>query len=432
MTSPGKNILIVDDNPTNRELLREVLRAEHYTTVEAGDGLEALSALERGPIDVVVCDILMPNMDGYSLCSEVRRRSKFNNLFFILYTAVDFTPDDKEFGLEVGADRFINKQSSPDVVLKTIEEVMQERTERRSVHHERTDDLPAEKEMKIYNALMIRQLEENSIEIEHARDELRSLNERLQKRTDELAAKNAVLESRTVELARSNADLEQFASLASHDLQEPLRAVAGCIQVFERKYRGKLNQRSDELIRMIVDGAAQMKALIDGLLAYSRAVRDEKLETIDTGAVLQQVLADLGAAISESKAEVVFGELPSLRFVKRQFAQVLQNLVGNAIKYRSAVGPRINVRAERQTDAWMFRIEDNGIGFEQQYAEQIFGVFKRLHTREQYAGTGIGLAIGKKIVESRGGKIWVESIPNQGSIFFFSVPDSGPPEVLSV
>jgi signal transduction histidine kinase len=432
MTSPGKNILIVDDNPTNRELLREVLRAEHYTTVEAGDGLEALSALERGPIDVVVCDILMPNMDGYSLCSEVRRRSKFNNLFFILYTAVDFTPDDKEFGLEVGADRFISKQSSPDVVLKTIEEVMQERTERRSVHHQRTDDLPAEKEMKIYNALMIRQLEENSIEIEHARDELRSLNERLQKRTDELAAKNAVLESRTVELARSNADLEQFASLASHDLQEPLRAVAGCIQVFERKYRGKLNQRSDELIRMIVDGAAQMKALIDGLLAYSRAVRDEKLETIDTGAVLQQVLADLGAAISESKAEVVFGELPSLRFVKRQFAQVLQNLVGNAIKYRSAVGPRINVRAERQTDAWMFRIEDNGIGFEQQYAEQIFGVFKRLHTREQYAGTGIGLAIGKKIVESRGGKIWVESIPNHGSIFFFSVPDSGTPEVLSV
>ena len=159
---------------------------------------------------------------------------------------------------------------------------------------------------------------------------------------------------------------------------------------------------------------------------------DEKLETIDSGAVLQQVLADLGAAISESKAEVVFGELPSLRFVKRQFAQVLQSLVGNAIKYRSAVGPRIYVRAERQTGAWMFRVEDNGIGFEQQYAEQIFGVFKRLHTREQYGGTGIGLAIGKKIVESRGGKIWVESVPNHGSTFFFSVPDSGTPELLSV
>jgi len=432
MTSPGKNILIVDDNPTNRKLLREVLRAEDYTTVEAGDGLEALSALERGPIDVVVCDILMPNMDGYSLCSEVRRRSKFKNLFFILYTAVDFTPDDEKFGLEVGADRFISKQGSPGVILKTIEEVMGERRERHSAHQERTDDLPTGKEMKRYNALMIRQLEENSIEIEHARDELRSLNERLQKRTDELAAKNAVLESRTVELARSNADLEQFASLASHDLQEPLRAVAGCIQVFERKYRGKLNQSSDELIRMIVDGAARMKALIDGLLAYSRAVMDEKLETIDSGAVLQQVLADLGAAISESKAEVVFGELPSLRFVKRQFAQVLQSLVGNAIKYRSAVGPRIYVRAERQTGAWMFRVEDNGIGFEQQYAEQIFGVFKRLHTREQYGGTGIGLAIGKKIVESRGGKIWVESVPNHGSTFFFSVPDSGTPELLSV
>jgi light-regulated signal transduction histidine kinase (bacteriophytochrome) len=307
--------------------------------------------------------------------------------------------------------------------------------------------------MKKYDALMIRQLEKNSIELEQARDELRILNDRLEERvgertaqlgrankelealnnqlerrvadrTDELAAKNAVLQLRTEELARSNTDLEQFAFAASHDLQEPLRAMGGCIQVFERKYRGKLDQKSDELIRMIVEGAARMKALIDSLLAYSRAGQDEKLETIDTAAVLQEVLTDLSVAISESKAEVVVGELPSLRFVKGQFAQVLQNLVGNAIKYRSTLRPKIYVRAERQTGAWIFSIADNGIGFEQRYAEKVFGVFQRLHTREQYLGTGIGLAIGKKIVERRGGKIWVDSEPYHGSTFFFSIPDN--------
>jgi signal transduction histidine kinase len=449
MNSPDKTVLIVDDHPTNRKLLREIMRAERYTTLEAEDGLEALSALEREAVDIIVCDILMPNMDGYTLCSEVRRRPELKNLIFILYTATNFTPNDERLGLECGADRFIKKQGTPGVILRAIEEVMRERRERRSGHPGPPNALPSEKEMKKYNALMIRQLEENSIEIEQARNELRNLNERLEKRveertaqlealnnelerrvvtrTDELVAKNAILESRTEELARSNADLEQFASAASHDLQEPLRAVAGCIQVFERKYRGKFDDKSDDLIRMIVDGSARMKALIDGILAYSRAGRDENLETIDTEAVLQHVLADLNVAITESKMEVVFGKLPTLRFVKTQFEQVLRNLVGNAIKYRSALGQKIYVRAERQTGAWIFSIADNGIGFEQQYAEKVFGVFQRLHTRDQYMGTGIGLAIGKKIVERRGGKIWVESAPNHGSTFFFSVPDNGAP-----
>jgi signal transduction histidine kinase len=413
----GKNVLIVDDNPTNRKLLRVVLQAEGYETAEAGDGIEALSALERKPIDIIVCDVLMPNMDGNSLCSEVRRRPEFKNLFFILYTATDFTSDDEKVALKLGADRFISKQGSPSVILKAIREGVRDQTKRGGGHPTLTNDLLAEKEMKQYDALMIRQLENNSIELEHAHDELRH-------RTDELSAKNTILESRTEELARSNADLEQFAYAASHDLQEPLRAVAGCIQLFDRKYHGKLDQKSGELLRMIVDGCARMKALIDAVLAYSRAGPMENLETFDAGAVLQQVLANLSVAIGESNAEVVSEKLPSLRFVKRQFEQVLQNLIGNAIKYRSVLSPKIHVRADRQTSAWRFSIADNGIGFEQRYAKQIFGVFQRLHTREQYAGTGIGLAIGKKIVERRGGKIWVESAPNRGSTFFFSVPDN--------
>jgi signal transduction histidine kinase len=455
-SSAPKNILIVDDNAMNRRLLREILQAESYATMEAEDGVEALSVLEREPIAVVVSDILMPNMDGYCLCREVRLRPELKDLVFILYTATNFTRNDEKFGLECGADRFVNKQGTPKVILRMIDEIISERKERRTEYFGRTNASTSEMEMKKYNAIMIRQLEENSIEIEQARDELRVLNEKLERRvsqrtaelqianqglealnnelerrvanrTNELAAKNASLESRTKELARSNGDLEQFASAASHDLQEPLRAVAGCIQVFERKYRGRFDDKGDDLIRMIVDGSARMKALIDGILAYSRAGRGEHFEMIDTGAELQQALADLEVAITESKSEIVFGKLPRLRFIKTQFQQVLRNLVSNAIKYRSALGQKIYVAAECQNGFWIFSVADNGIGFEQQYAEKVFGIFQRLHARDQYMGTGMGLAISKKIVECWGGKMWVESVPNRGSTFFFSVPETSGP-----
>jgi len=252
---------------------------------------------------------------------------------------------------------------------------------------------------------------------------LRRANEDLEKRVTELAEKKVALEARARELGRSNEDLEQFAYAASHDLQEPLRAMAGCVQALQRKYNGKLDDKGDELIGMIVDGSTRMKALIQGLLAYSRAGQHDTLETVDTGAVLRHVLADLTLARSESKAEISFASLPSLSFVKGEFERLLYNLVGNAIKYRGPNIPKIHVNAERQMNAWIFKIADNGVGFEPQYADKIFGIFQRLHTREKYLGTGIGLALVKKIVERRGGWIWVDSVPGQGSTFFFSVPD---------
>ena len=166
-----------------------------------------------------------------------------------------------------------------------------------------------------------------------------------------------------------------------------------------------------------------MKGLVDDILAYSQAAMDDDLESVDTGASLQNVMKDLRVAISESKVKIVFDELPSLLFAKTQFEQVLRNLVGNAIKYRSELGQSIYVSAERRTNAWILSVADKGIGFEQRYGEKVFGVFQRLHSHEQYSGTGIGLAICKKIVERRGGTIWVESAPGEGSTFFLSVPD---------
>jgi CheY-like chemotaxis protein len=182
--SPGKNVLIVDDNPTNRKLLREVLESEGYTTFEAEDGLEGLFALERAPFDFVICDILMPNMDGYGLCTEVRRRAEFKDLFFILYTAIDFAPNDEKFGLELGADRFIGKQGSPGVVLKAIEEFIAGRSERRCVYLSRISDFPPAMDMKKYSAVMIRQLEEKNIELEQRCSELRNLTEKLKRQLE--------------------------------------------------------------------------------------------------------------------------------------------------------------------------------------------------------------------------------------------------------
>jgi light-regulated signal transduction histidine kinase (bacteriophytochrome) len=243
------------------------------------------------------------------------------------------------------------------------------------------------------------------------------------KRTNELAGMKAALEVRAKDLIRSNEDLEQFAYAASHDLQEPLRAMTGGVQALARRYRGKLDPKGDELIEMIVGGSARMKALIEGLLVYSQAGQHDTLETVDTNTALQKVLVDLTLARSESKAEISSTDLPALNFVKGEFERLLYNLVGNAIKYRGPEIPKIHVGAERQMNAWIFKVADNGVGFEPEYADKIFCVFQRLHTGEEYLGTGIGLAIVKKIVERRGGWIWVDSLPGHGSTFFFSVPD---------
>jgi signal transduction histidine kinase/CheY-like chemotaxis protein len=205
-SSLGKNVLVVDDNPTNRKLLREILGAEGYTTFEAEDGLEALFALERAPFDIVVCDILMPNMDGYGLCIEVRRRPEFKDLLFILYTAIDFTPNDEKRCLELGADRFISKQSPTSAILKTIEEALGERRERRCELLRRTMDVPSATEMKKFSVLMVRQLEEKNTELEQARDELSKLNERLERQVGERTVQVEIAHKK---LEALNNDLEQ-------------------------------------------------------------------------------------------------------------------------------------------------------------------------------------------------------------------------------
>jgi PAS domain S-box-containing protein len=231
---------------------------------------------------------------------------------------------------------------------------------------------------------------------------------------------------RTEDLARSNRDLEQFAYVASHDLQEPLRAVAGFVGLLQQRYQGQLDEKADGYIRSAVDGVTRMQTLIGDLLSYSRVgTQGKAMEPTDTRASLNEALTNLHASIEESGAVIQVDPLPTVQADATQLTQLYQNLIANAIKFRSDKPPEIHVGARRERDAWRFEVRDNGIGIDPQYAERIFLIFQRLHTRKAYPGTGIGLAICKRIVERHGGNIRVESQPGQGSTFYFTLPDKG-------
>ena len=239
--------------------------------------------------------------------------------------------------------------------------------------------------------------------------------------------------SKVEELNRSNEELGQFAYIASHDLQEPLRMVASYTQLLSRRYKGKLDSDADEFIAFAVDGAGRMQRLIQDLLAYSRVGTKGK-DLLDTSSeeALQQALINLRGAIRESGALVTHDPLPTVLADEMQLIQLFQNLVGNAIKYQNPGVPRIHISAARNGGKkWIFSVKDNGLGIDPQYFERIFGMFQRLHKREEFAGTGIGLAICKKIVERHGGSISVESQPGQGSTFRFALAGSGE-EIMNI
>jgi PAS domain S-box-containing protein len=240
--------------------------------------------------------------------------------------------------------------------------------------------------------------------------------------TDRKQAESALREAHE-ELKRSNAELEQFAYVASHDLQEPLRMVASYSQLLGRRYESKLDSDAREFMAYIVDGATRMKQLIEDLLAYSRVgIKSQDFKPVSSEAALSRALFNLRTAIEEAGAVVTHDTMPTVQADEVQLGQLFQNLMGNALKFRSASVPRIHVSVSEKEAEWEFAVRDNGIGIEPQYYERIFMVFQRLHNKGEYPGTGIGLAICKKVVERHGGRIWVESRPGEGSSFHFTLP----------
>jgi PAS domain S-box-containing protein len=248
--------------------------------------------------------------------------------------------------------------------------------------------------------------------IQQAKDEL---ERRVEQRTTELRKVNE-------DLGRSNAELEQFAYIASHDLQEPLRMIGGFTDLIAKRYRGQLDSNADEFMGYILDAAQRMQTLIQDLLSYSRVgTKAKPFEAVSLEVVLDRALQNLRLALQESEAAISRDSLPEVWGDPVQLVEVLQNLIGNAIKFRSERPLKIHIGARRKDSEWTISIQDNGIGLDPRHADRIFLMFQRLHTREEYPGTGIGLAICKKIVERHGGKIWLESTPDVGTTFFINL-----------
>ena len=269
-------------------------------------------------------------------------------------------------------------------------------------------------------------------------DEIGDLTRDFDTMTTQLQAKDSALRSEAAErikasdalqvavrdLARSNSELAQFAYVASHDLQEPLRMVTGYIQLIEKRLADKLDGEAREFMGFAVDGAQRMQKLIEGILAYSRVGScGQPFEPVDSGVALNEALGLLATPIAETHAKVSAQPLPVVKADRTQLVQLFQNLVSNAIKYCREPAPRVQIAAQREGQFWRFTVSDNGIGIEPQYYERIFGIFQRLHTRREFPGTGIGLSISKCIVERHGGHIGVEAATDGGSVFWFTLPE---------
>jgi signal transduction histidine kinase len=360
-------VLVVEDNPLDAALVVRALNKDGFdvTAEVVQDEAAFTKALRARSPEVVLADYNLPGWRGMDALNVIRREGLDIPMILVSGALGDVTAVEC---IRQGATDYVLKDGLarlPEVIRRALRE-----------KHERS---------------LRRQVEED-----------------LARKVDELA--------------RSNADLEQFAYVASHDLQEPLRMVTAYTQLLAERYRGKLDENADKFIGYASEGAQRMQVLIQDLLAFSRVGRKQTCESVDCTAVMQEVLQTLAAAIQESGAVVNHAELPVVWADRTQMSQVFQNLIGNAIKFRGKEPLRVSVQAEKTDQNWQFCVTDNGIGIAPEYAENIFVVFQRLHARSEYPGNGIGLAICKKIVEQKGGKIWVESQAGSGSSFKFTMP----------
>jgi light-regulated signal transduction histidine kinase (bacteriophytochrome) len=368
-TDRFSNVLVVEDNPAELRLLCVILEKENFRVLGCGSAGEALQHVQQRDFGIAVIDYRLPDLSGTQLLERIRALDE--NIRVIIYTGCG-TYDSAKEALNLGAFAYLEKLSDPSELLRQVHRARRERVE-------------------LYAS-----------DLEQA------------------------VSLRTEELARSNRELEEFASIVAHDLRSPLLTISGYCQLLLEEYDERFDVTAHDYLSQIIAGAARMDRLIEDVLEYSRAGRSRKpMQPVDMQSVVSQATANLEASIREHDAHLEIGPLPAILGDETQMVQVLQNLIDNGIKFRRADTPRVCVTASRVDSSWRFAVEDNGVGIAAEYFEQIFQTFRRLHGRE-YPGTGIGLAVCKKIIERHGGRIWLASTVDQGTTFYFTIPDRSP------
>lgn len=417
------SILLVDDEPANLLALEAVLGKLGQNLIKARSGKEALRHLIQEEFALIILDVSMPDMDGFETARLIRERDKNRLTPIIFLTAVGKSEHEIFKGYKAGAVDYILKPFVPEILrskaaifIELYEKTNQVRLLNEELKLHARDLEGANQDLK--REVAVRQRAEQELRV--SEEKLRELNVALEQR---VAERTNALEEKARELGRSNAELQQFVHVASHDLKEPLRTINSFVQLLQMKLKGALDPEAEEYIKYVVEGAHRIQQLIGDLLSYTRlGAQSYSPQKVDLEKVLDNALSNLNIAIVESRAEIHRDPLPQLVADPTYMLLLFQNLIGNALKFRDKKPPRIRITARQKDDHWSFSVEDNGIGIDPQYFSKIFTVFQRLHSRDQYPGTGIGLALCKKVVEQQGGRIWVESQVGVGSNFSFTIP----------
>jgi signal transduction histidine kinase len=377
-------VLMVDDRPDNLLALEAILQPLELRLVRAASGEEALKRLLNDEFAVILLDVQMPGMDGFETAAHIKQRDRTSGIPIIFLTAISREVQHQLRGYDAGAVDYLAKPFEPEVLRAKVAVFV---------------DLWAK------NQLLQRQ------------SELLELRLQERDRAQEALARQAM------ELERSNAELEQFAHVVSHDLQEPLHTLSGFLELLSEQHVKVLDEDGQLYVERAMAGADRMRQLVRDLLEYARVSTSvQPFGTVDMQAAVDGVLADLHDEIETVGATVTAEDLPTVQGDRFQLPQLVHNLIENALKFRSDAAPTVVVTCEREDDEWLFAVGDNGIGIDARYGIHIFTIFQRLHGRDDYAGTGVGLAISKKIVERHGGRIWVDSNPGAGATFFFTLP----------
>lgn len=410
-------VLAIDDNPTYLKFLDENFKQDGIRIDKAASGKEALEKINKNKYDCILVDLVMPGIDGIEICQKVLEMRRSVDEPMVLMLTAHESKKDMTRALEAGADDFVGKSSDFSIIKARMSALLRRK-------------FIQEDNRRIFEELKRKELEVERSRIEKAAAETKAvlaeklLNtvEQLEEEIDERKRMERRIKNYSHELEQSNKELESFAYVASHDLQEPLRTISSFLQLVEKRYKDKLDDKGKDFIRRAVNGAQRMQEMINALLTYSRITTwGKSFELHSLEKILARVLTNMSPTIERKNVVVTRDPLPELNCDEAQIHRLFQNLISNAIKFCSRSQPVIHISAKEQKDHWLLSVKDNGIGIDPSHQKTIFKIFQRLHGKGKYPGTGIGLAICQKIVERHKGEIWVESEPGKGSTFFFTL-----------